>query len=110
MTLPIHGCIRPVRYGLLLALACAAGGAGASSQLALAQGCFSCHGSLPRGDAPTFPQLAARYAHYQEVPEAEVMLAERLREPHRFGSISAHERISEESARALMRWIIQGAK
>lgn len=100
---------RVIRYGLGWCLAAAAAGAWASSELALAQGCFSCHGDPPRASAPTFPQLAAQYARYRGELGAEIRLADRLREHPLFGSITAHERLSDETARMLMRWLIQGA-
>jgi cytochrome c len=110
MPLPMNRFTRTIRDGLALGLALAASGAWASTELALEQGCFSCHGSLPSSGAPTFAQLAAKYARYRDVSEAEVKLADRLRNAPLFGGISAHERVTEESARALMRWIIQGAQ
>lgn len=99
-----------IRCGVVLGLACAAAGAWASSQLALEQGCFSCHGSPPRADAPTFSQLAGKFARDRDVSQAEIKLADKLRKVPMIGDIGAHERVSEESARALMRWIIQGAQ
>ena len=96
-------------YAALLALSCAASGALASSALAVEQGCMSCHGSPPRGDAPTFAQLASHYARYRDDPEAATRLADKLRKHHLLGNISAHERVSEQSAQALIQWLIQGA-
>lgn len=110
MTLQTTRFSRVIRYGLVLGLACATAGAWASSQLAVEQGCTSCHGSPPRGDAPTFSQLADKYARFRDVSQAEVKLADKLRKPPLLGGIGAHERVSEESARALMQWIIQGAQ
>jgi len=81
----------------------------ATAQLALDKGCFSCHGSPPKKSAPTFEKLALEYAKYKNVPSAETELASKLREGHIFGGIQAHERLSEESARLLVHWIIQGA-
>lgn len=86
-----------------------ASSAHASAQLALDKGCYSCHGSPPRKNAPTFEKLALDYAKYKNVPSAETELAGKLREGHVFGGIQAHERLSEESALLLVRWIIQGA-
>lgn len=60
MPLQTNRFIRTIRYGLVLGLACAAAGAWASAQLALEQGCFSCHGSPPKGEAPTFSRLAEK--------------------------------------------------
>lgn len=87
-----------------------ASAAHASAQLALEKGCYSCHGSPPRKNAPTFEKLALDYAKYKNVPSAETELAGKLREGHVFGSIQAHERLSEESALLLVRWIIEGAR
>jgi hypothetical protein len=55
-------------------------------------------------------QLALDYARYQGQTEMEVALANKLRAGHLFGGIQAHEQLSEKSACALVRWIIQGAK
>ena len=81
----------------------------ATAQLALDKGCYSCHGSPPKKNAPTFEKLAQEYVKYKNVPSAETDLANKLREGHIFGGIQAHERLSEESARLLVHWIIQGA-
>ena len=110
MTQPTNRFILAIRHGLVLSLACVAGVAWFSSQLAVELGCFSCHGTPPKANAPTFPQLAAQYARYQDVSEAEIKLADKLREAPMSGGISAHQRVSEKSARSLMRWIIQGAQ
>ena len=98
------------RTGLMLGVACAANGAWANAELALEQGCFTCHGNPPRGKAPPFAELADQYARYQSEPDSEVRLAEKLRKPSLFGGIAAHERLSEENAQLLLRWIIQGAR
>lgn len=90
--------------GLLSALA-----AQASSQLALDKGCYSCHGEPPRRGAPTFAQLAARYARYRGQAQAPRQLADKLHEGGLFGHIAAHERISQQECETLMRWLIDGA-
>jgi cytochrome c len=84
--------------------------ASAGAQLALDKGCFSCHGAPPRKNAPSFEALARDYARYQGEPAMETRLADELREGHVFGGIPAHERLSAENARALVRWIIEGAR
>ncbi|MDO9165292.1 MAG: hypothetical protein Q7U13_04225 [Rhodoferax sp.] len=101
----------------LIALAAACGlsllpasNAQASAQLALDKGCYSCHGNPPKKNAPTFEQLAASYAQYQGQSDAAVRLASKLHEGYVFGGINAHERLTQESALALVRWIIDGAK
>ena len=82
----------------------------ASAQLALDKGCFSCHGIPPRKDAPPFTAIAQNYARYQGQPDMEIKLANQLRKGQLLGGIQAHEQLSEDSARLLVRWIIQGAK
>lgn len=101
----------------LIALAAAGGlflllasNAQASAQLALDKGCYSCHGNPPKKNAPTFEQLAASYAQYQGKSDAAVRLASKLHEGYVFGGINAHERLTQESALTLVRWIIEGAK
>lgn len=81
-----------------------------SSALALDKGCYSCHGSSPRKNAPTFDQLAKDYAKYQGQTATAVTLAEKLHEEHVFGGIKAHEELTPENALQLVRWIIDGAK
>jgi cytochrome c len=81
-----------------------------SSALALDKGCYSCHGSLPRNDAPTFDQLAKKYAKYQGQTTAAAKLAEKLREKHMLGGVKAHEQLTQENALQLIQWIIEGAK
>lgn len=98
------------RRGLMLGLACSASGVWANAELALEQGCLSCHGSPPRGKALPFPELAVECARYQSEPGAEARLAEKLRKPPLFGGMDAHERLSQENAQVLLRWIIQGAR
>ena len=82
----------------------------ASPQLALDKGCYSCHGTPPKKNAPTFEQIAADYAQYRGQPDAAARLAAKLREGHIFGGINAHEQLTEESALTLVRWLIDGTR
>lgn len=106
-----HGAMRfprlllPFFFTLLPALP-----AQANSQLALAKGCYSCHGEPPRRSTPGFSELATDYARYRGQPDAPRKLADKLRAGGLFGHIAAHERISQEECEALMRWIIDGAR
>lgn len=100
--------IRPI--ALLLCALISAPTAQASAQLALDKGCFACHGSPPRKNVPSFDQLAQDYARYQGQADMEVTLTNKLRAGHLFGGVQAHERLSDGSARELVRWIIQGAQ
>ncbi len=101
----LHGFMIATALGLpVISLAQSA------SALALDKGCYSCHGSSPRKNAPTFDQLAKDYAKYQGQTATEVTLAEKLHEKHVFGGIKAHEELTPENALQLVRWIIDGAK
>ena len=85
-------------------------GSHASMNLALDKGCLSCHGTPPRGKAPTLAELATRYASAKG-NEAEVSkLTEHLREHHLFGGVPAHERLSADEAERFVRWLVDGAK
>jgi cytochrome c len=100
-----HPCLLlPLCLALLPALP-----AQASSQLALEQGCYSCHGEPPRRGIPSMAELAADYARYRGQADAPRRLADKLREGTLFGHIAAHERLSPEECEALMRWLIDGA-
>jgi cytochrome c len=93
--------------GLALLLAASAP---AHAQLALDKGCYSCHGSPPRHNTPTFAEIAADYARFRNQPEAPRQLAQKLRAGGLFSHIAAHERVDQAECEALMRWIIEGAK
>lgn len=82
----------------------------ASSQLALDKGCYKCHGNPPKKNAPTFAELAARYTKHRGNASAESALVEKLRRGTFLGHIDAHERLSQEDAQRLVRWIIDGGR
>jgi cytochrome c len=94
--------------GLSAAVMLPSGTAFASSQLALDKGCYKCHGNPPQKRAPTFAELASRYAKHRNNAGAESALVEKLRQGTFFGHIDAHERLSQEDAQRLIRWIIEG--
>lgn len=102
-----------MRLRLTWAAVCLAGafsaGALASEQLALEQGCFSCHGPSAQKNAPSFEQLARQYAPYQGQTKTLQDLANDLRRPALFGGIKAHERVSTENALTLIQWLADGA-
>lgn len=97
---------------LLLAVAAGVlpGAAGASMNLALDKGCLNCHGTPPRGKAPTIADLAARYAPAQGNEAEMSKLSEHLREHHLFGGVPAHERLSAEEADRFVRWLVGGGR
>ncbi len=82
----------------------------ASQQLASDLGCYNCHGNPPKGKAPTFPQLAERYARSRGDAKGQDKLADKLRDGSIFSHIDAHERLSPEVAGQLVRWISEGAQ
>jgi cytochrome c len=98
-----------VRLGLALSLAFAAASAQASALVAQDMGCYNCHGNPPRKNAPTFAELARRYGEHRNDAAKQQQLADKLREGTIFSHINAHERISPETAAALVRWLCDGA-
>ena len=103
---------RPQAVALLLALLTSALPltGQASMNLALDKGCLSCHGTPPRGKAPTMAELAARYTAFKG-NEAEIaQRSEHLREHHLFGGVPAHERLSAEDAERFVRWLVDGGR
>jgi cytochrome c551/c552 len=103
---PLPTLFRALCLGTLMASSLAH----ASAELAADKGCYACHGDTPQKNAPTFAQLAAHFASHQGQPGAEDKLAGELRKRRLLGRITAHENLSEDSAHALARWIIGGAK
>lgn len=81
----------------------------AGAELAADYGCYACHGIPARKSAPTFAELAARYAPYRDDAKAQQRLADKLREGNFFGHVDAHERLSPDAAARLVRWISDGA-
>jgi cytochrome c len=106
-----HAAVARSRLGVLaVALVLGASPAAhASAQTALDMGCYNCHGNPPRKNAPTFAELARRYSAYRNDAAKQQQLADQLREGTIFSHINAHERISPETAAALVRWLCDGA-
>jgi cytochrome c551/c552 len=82
----------------------------ASMNLALEKGCLGCHGTPPRGKAPTMTELATRYAAAQGDENEIARLTAHLREHHLFGGVAAHERLSAEEAGRFVRWLVDGGR
>ena len=93
-----------------LALGVSASPAWPSAQLAMDKGCYNCHGNPPRRDTPSFAALATEYAKARDQPEALRAWVAKLRKGSLFGHIAAHERLSDDEALRLVRWIAEGAK
>lgn len=94
----------------LLATAAAAQPAAgdADRQFAADKGCFACHGNPPRRNVRSFAEIAGEYARHREQPGADKELAARLRAGSLFSHIAAHERLTEDEAARLVRWLIAG--
>jgi len=95
---------------LLWASACGAQTAMAGSELATSKGCYSCHGAYLRGDAPAFERLSRRLARLKGDAAAEQKFVGSYRAGEFLQHIDAHERLTAESAAALIHWLVEGAK
>jgi cytochrome c len=82
----------------------------ASSQLASDKGCYNCHGANLRGDAPSFERLASNLSRYQGDLTAEQKFVDKYLAGKMFEHVEAHERLSPESAKALVHWLVKGGK
>lgn len=80
----------------------------ANRQLAVRNGCMSCHADTEL-DAPPWPELATNYEKYRGQPNAASIQGERLRQGKFFKNIKAHRKLSPTNATELMQWIIDGA-
>lgn len=100
--------VRTISLALALAASALPLAAQASMNLALDKGCLNCHGTPPRGKAPTIADLAARMASAKGNDAETARLSERLREHHLFGGVPAHERLSTEEAERFVRWLVDG--
>lgn len=94
--------------GLLLALALSAPTAAwADANLAANMGCLNCHGSVPRGDAPSFERLRERAGKGDREPGATA--AHWLEEMRATASgpraIVGHREVTDSTARALVDWL-----
>ena len=80
-------------------------------QLAVDQGCYNCHGEPPRRNVPSFREIVLRYAAYRGNLDAAALreLGDRLHHGSLFSHVAAHERLTEEQAEQLVRWLVEGA-
>jgi cytochrome c551/c552 len=80
----------------------------ANRQLANRNGCMNCHADT-EFDAPTWPELAAKYAQYQGQADAARIQGQKLRKGELFTKIKAHQKLTPTAATNLMQWIIDGS-
>ncbi len=98
---------RTVLLGVVLAAPLASQ---ASSSQAVEMGCYNCHGSPLRADAPSFERLAARFEKRRGDAAAEQHAVEELLRGEPLRHIPAHEHLSPETAQRLIHWLFDGAK
>jgi cytochrome c len=96
---------------LALATAAVANPASANPQLAAEKQCTACHAMDGKASGPSFRAIAKKY---RDRPESSDMLVSRVREGGwgHWGDMmmppkTEPSRVSEEEARALVRWILQ---
>ena len=80
----------------------------ANPQLASDKGCYDCHGANLRGDAPSFKRLPERLSKLKGDAQAEQKFVEKFESGEFLVHIDAHERLSPESAKALVHWLAEG--
>ena len=80
----------------------------ANRQLAMRNGCMSCHADTEM-DGPPWPELANEYGQYRGQANAASAQGEKLRKGKLFNNIKAHQKLSPANATELMQWIIDGA-
>ncbi len=106
-----HFTPRQPQFSALLLLAMAAPlAAQASSELAIEKGCYNCHGSYLRGEAPAFASLASKLARLKGDAPAQEKFVASYRTGKTLEHVEAHERLSPESASKLVQWLVGGAK
>jgi len=82
----------------------------ASTALVADYGCINCHGSYPRGEAPTLQGLADKMAKYRDDEAGLTKKVAKFRTGEALEHVDAHERISLETATRLLHWLADGAK
>lgn len=81
-----------------------------SPQLAIDKGCYNCHGSYLRGDAPSIERLSIKLSKYKGDQVAEQKFVAKYLTGEMFQHIDAHERLTTESAKVLIHWLVESAK
>lgn len=81
----------------------------ASAALAVEMGCINCHGVPPRDGAPSLAQLAAKLQRRAGDAQALRHAVQELRQGEGPQPIAVHQRLSQDSAERLVRWLAEGA-
>lgn len=80
-----------------------------AAQLALDKGCYSCHGTTPRGNAPSMKALSEQLARKPGAdPAAQQSYTQRLVRCEGMTRVGAHQQLSAEEAGLLVRWLAAG--
>lgn len=108
MNLPHAPIGRCVASGLLMALTLAAPLAWADASLAANMGCLNCHGSVPRGEAPSFERMKQRAARGDKEPKA---IADHWLEEMRATAsgpraIVGHREVTDRTAQDIVDWLL----
>ncbi len=82
----------------------------AAAQMAADKGCYNCHGEPPRRGVRSFTEIAKAYQAYVNQPSAEKQAVDRMHHGSLFSHVAAHERLSDDEAAALVRWLAEGGR
>jgi cytochrome c len=85
-----------------------AGDARSASQLAADRGCYNCHAEPSRKSIRSFGEIRKAYASLKGRPDAERQAIERMHHGSLFTHVAAHERLPDEEAALLIRWLFAG--
>lgn len=80
----------------------------AARQLAADRGCYNCHAQPSRRNVRSFVDIAKAYAGQRGRPDAEHQARDRMHHGGLFSHVAAHERLTEEEATLLVRWLFEG--
>ena len=97
---------RPALLCAGLALAVAPSFAADGAQTAADFGCLNCHGAQSHS-APTLRQMADKAARRGDSPETGQHLLDEMREKD---AVNSHVMVSEDAARVVLQWVVQGMK
>lgn len=105
---PHSPAARRLAPGLLLALALTTPLAWADASLAANMGCLNCHGSVPRGEAPSFERMQQHAAKGDKDPKAiaEHWLQEMRATASGPRAIVGHREVTDRTAQDLVAWLL----
>ncbi len=112
MYLRFHRALRGLAWTLACACALPVSAATqpAAAQMAADKGCYNCHGEPPRRGVRSSTEIAKAYQAYANQPAAEKQAVDRMHHGSLFSHVAAHERLSDDEAAALVRWLVEGGR